>query len=138
MRSCWVIGAILAVVPSVSAYAQQSHLDTRQQIEQMAKRFSDYYNNQDAAAIGDMFTKDAAQVSPGVNALSTGPEAVENTLKSQFKMGFSHIELVVDQVSALGTDAAITIGTYRAAPSTLMAIGRPWMCVRKKFGKFDY
>src|SRR5689334_9388226 len=114
MRSCWVIAAILAIVPCASAYAQQSHLDNRQQIEQMAKRFSDYYNNQDAAAVASIFTKDGVRVSSGMDAVSTGPEAIKDILTTQFKSGLAHIDLVVDQVSVLGTDVAIAVGKYRS------------------------
>ena len=35
------------------------------------------------------------------------------TFKTQFDSGFRHIDLVVDQVSPFGTDAAITVGTYQ-------------------------
>jgi lipoprotein-anchoring transpeptidase ErfK/SrfK len=34
MRLRWIIWAILAIVPAASSSAQQSHLDSRQQIEQ--------------------------------------------------------------------------------------------------------
>ena len=62
MRARWIISAILAIVPTASPFAQQSHLDTRHQIEQMVATFSERYNEQDAAAIASMFTKDAARV----------------------------------------------------------------------------
>jgi len=113
MRSCWIISAILAIVPTASPFAQQSHLDTRHQIEQMVATFSERYNKQDAAAIASMFTKDAARVSSAATAISTGPQGIEEDFKTQFELGFNHIELIVDQVSPFGTDAAITIGKYR-------------------------
>ena len=113
MRSCWIISAILAIVPTASPFAQQSHLDTRHQIEQMVATFSERYNEQDAAAIANMFTKDAARVASAATAISTGPQGIEEAFKTQFELGFNHIELTVDQVSPFGTDAAITIGKYR-------------------------
>ena len=61
MRSRWIIAVILAIVTSASASAQQSHLDTRRRIEQLAATFSERYNKQDAGAIASMFTKDALQ-----------------------------------------------------------------------------
>ncbi len=108
MRSCWVIASMLAIVSCASAYAQPSHVDTRQQIEQMAERFSNFYNNQDAAAVASMFAKDGVRVSAGVDVVSTGPEAIKDVLTKQFKSGLTHIDLVVDQVSILGTDVALS------------------------------
>src|SRR5215475_9994467 len=113
MRARWIVAVILGVVPAASASAQQSHLDTRRQIEQLAATFSERYNKQDAGAVAGMFTKDAVRVTSGVSAPSVGPQAIEKTFKTQFESGFRHIDLVVDQVSPFGTDAAITVGTYQ-------------------------
>ena len=60
-----------------------------------------------------MFTKDAVRVTSGISGPSVGPQAIEKTFKTQFETGFRHIDLVVDQVSPFGTDAAITVGTYQ-------------------------
>jgi hypothetical protein len=76
-----------AIVPLASASAQQSHLDTRRQIEQLAATFSERYNKQDGGAIASMFTKDAVRVTSGVSAASVGPQAIEETFKTQFKSG---------------------------------------------------
>ena len=113
MCSRWNIAVILAIVPLASASAQQSHLDTRRQIEQLAATFSERYNKQDAGAIASMFTKDAVRVTSGGSAASVGPQAIEETFKTQFKSGFRHIDLAIDQVSPFGTDAAITVGAYQ-------------------------
>jgi uncharacterized protein (TIGR02246 family) len=113
MRAGWIVAAILGVLPAASASAQQSHLDTRRQIEQLAATFSERYNKQDAGAIAGMFTKDAVRVTSGSSAPSIGPQAIEKAFKTQFETGFRHIDLVVDQVSPFGTDAAITVGTYQ-------------------------
>ena len=113
MRSRWIVAVILGIVPAASASAQQSHLDTRRQIEQLAATFSERYNKQDAAAIASMFTKDAVRVTSGISGPSVGPQAIEETFKTQFESGFRHIDLVIDQVSPFGTDAAITVGTYQ-------------------------
>jgi uncharacterized protein (TIGR02246 family) len=112
MRSWWPIAALLVVVPSASALAQQSHLDTRQQVEQLAATFSELYNKQDAAAIASMFTQDAVRVTSD-SAASVGPQSIEETFKTQFKTGFRHIDLAIDQVSSVGADAAITVGAYQ-------------------------
>jgi uncharacterized protein (TIGR02246 family) len=108
----WIFAVILGTFPAAAASAQQSHLDTRRQIEQLAATFSERYNKQDAGALANMFTKDAERVTSGNNAPSVGPQAIEKIFKTQFESGFRHIDLVVDQVSPFGTDAAITVGRY--------------------------
>jgi uncharacterized protein (TIGR02246 family) len=113
MRALWIISAILVILPAGSPSAQQSHLDTRYQIEQMAATFAEHYNKQDAAALASMFTKDALRVSSDGTAVSAGAQAIEESFNTQFKAGLAHIELVVDQVSPLGADAAVTIGKYQ-------------------------
>jgi ketosteroid isomerase-like protein len=97
MRARWIISAILVILPAGSPSAQQSHLDTRYQIEQMAAAFAEHYNKQDAAALASMFTKDALRVSSDGTAVSAGPQASRSPL-THFKAGLAHIELVVDQV----------------------------------------
>jgi uncharacterized protein (TIGR02246 family) len=113
MRSHWIVAAILAVFPAASSFAQQSPLDMRKQVEQMTATFSERYNKQDAAGLATMFVKDAVRVSSTDGAASTGPQAIAENFKTQFKLGFNHIDLIVDQVSPLGTDAAVTIGRYQ-------------------------
>ena len=113
MRSHWIVAAILAVFPAASSFAQQSPLDMRKQVEQMMATFSERYNKQDAAALATMFVKDAVRVSSTDGAASTGPQAIAESFKTQFKLGFNHIDLIVDQVSPLGTDAAVTTGRYQ-------------------------
>jgi hypothetical protein len=39
-----------------------------------------------------MFTKDAVRVSPGVGAVSIGPQAIEESFKAQFTLGFGRID----------------------------------------------
>ena len=104
------IAAVLAC--AAAAVAQQPEVQTRQQIEQMVATFTEHYNKQDAPGIASMFTKDAVRLSS--TAAAVGPQAVEEIFKTQFKAGYNHIDLTVDQVSPLGDDAAITIGEYHA------------------------
>src|SRR6476646_7916836 len=113
MHPRWIFAVILGTFPAASASAQQSHLDTRRQIEQLAATFSERYNKQDAGAIASMFTKDAVRVTSGISGPSVGPQAIEVTFKTQFESGFRHIDLVIDQVSPFGKDAAVTVGTYQ-------------------------
>jgi uncharacterized protein (TIGR02246 family) len=113
MRSRLFVVAIAAVLTTaVPACAQQSDVQTRQQIEQMVATFTEHYNKQDAAGIASMFTKDAVRLSSAAPVV--GPQAIEEIFKAQFKAGYDHIDLTVDRVSALGDDAAITIGEYHA------------------------
>ena len=112
MHPRWIFAVILGTLPAAAASAQQSHLDMRRQIEQLAATFSERYNKQDAGAIANMFTKDAVRVTSGNSAPSVGPQAIEKIFKTQFEIGFRHIDLVIDQVSPFGTDAAITVGRY--------------------------
>jgi uncharacterized protein (TIGR02246 family) len=104
---------ILQRIGYAAASGQQSHLDMRRQIEQLAATFSERYNKQDAGAIANMFTKDAVRVTSGNSAPSVGPQAIEKIFETQFESGYRHIELVVDQVSPFGTDAAIAVGSGR-------------------------
>jgi uncharacterized protein (TIGR02246 family) len=113
MRAHWIVSASLLILPAGSPSAQQSHLDTRSQIEQMTAKFCDHYNNQDAAPLASMFTKDAVRVSADGTAISAGPQAIEESFNTQFKTGLPHIELRVDQVSSFGADAAVTVGKYQ-------------------------
>ena len=112
MHPRWILAVILGTFPAAVASAQQSHLDLRRQIEQLAATFSERYNKQDAGAIANMFTKDAVRVTSGNSAPSVGSQAIEKIFKTQFESGFRHIDLVVDQVAPFGTDAAITVGRY--------------------------
>jgi uncharacterized protein (TIGR02246 family) len=112
MHPRWIFAVILGTFPAAAASAQQSHLDMRRQIEQLAATFSERYNKQDAGAIANMFTKDAVRVTSGNSAPSVGLQAIEKIFKTQFEIGFRHIDLVIDQVSPFGTDAAITVGRY--------------------------
>ena len=66
----WIFAVILGTFPAAAASAQQSHLDMRRQIEQLAATFSERYNKQDAGALANMFTKDAVRVTSGNSAPS--------------------------------------------------------------------
>jgi ketosteroid isomerase-like protein len=88
MHSRWIFAVILGTFPAAVASAQQSHLDMRRQIEQLAATFSERYNKQDAGAIASMFTKDAVRVTPGVSAPSVGPQVIEKTFKDNSKPAF--------------------------------------------------
>jgi lipoprotein-anchoring transpeptidase ErfK/SrfK len=81
----------------------------------MVATFTQYYDKQDTAAIATMFTKDAVQISSDISAANSGPQAIEEFFKNQFKSGFGHIDRVIEQVSPFGTDAAITVGKYQVS-----------------------
>jgi len=127
------IAAVLAY--AASAVAQQPEVQTRQQIEQMVATFTEHYNKQDAPGIASTFTKDAVRLSS--TAAAVGPQAVEEIFKTQFKAGYNHIDLTVDQVSPLGDDATITIGEYHATgqgQSGLLKVEGRWSEVEVREG----
>src|SRR4029077_1217692 len=68
MHPRWIFAVILGTFPAAAASAQQSHLDMRRQIEQLAATFSERYNKQDAGALANLFTKDAVRVTSGNSA----------------------------------------------------------------------
>ncbi len=74
--------------------------------------FPEHYNKQDASTIASMFAKDAVRLSSAGAAV--GPQAIKEIFETQFKAGYNHLDLTVAEVSALGADAAITVGEYRA------------------------
>ena len=141
MHPRWIFAVILGTFPAAAASAQQSHLDMRRQIEQLAATFSERYDKQDAGALANMFTKDAVRVTSGNSAPSVGPQAIEKIFKTQFEIGFRHIDLVIDQVSPFGTDAAITVGRYEITgrgqngPLKVDGRGRKWRYVKAGCGK---
>src|SRR5215467_6807597 len=98
MRSHWIVAAVLAVAPAAPSFAQQQQPDMRRQAEQMTATFTERYNKQDAGAIAGMFTNDAVRVSSADGTSSTGPQAIADSFKTQFKLGFNHMDLIVDQV----------------------------------------
>jgi ketosteroid isomerase-like protein len=88
MRSRWIVAVILGIVPAASASAQQSHLDTRRQIEQLAATFRERYNKQDASAVASMFTKDAVRVTSGISGPSIGRQATRRPSKQSLRAAF--------------------------------------------------
>jgi len=93
MRAPWIIAAILLIPPAGSLSAQQSHLDIRSQIEQVAATFAEHYNKQDAAALASMFTKDALRFSVDGTVVSAGLQAIEGSFKTQFETGLTHVSI---------------------------------------------
>jgi ketosteroid isomerase-like protein len=91
------------------------------------------HNSSSIKSVASEFTKDAVRVAPG----AFGPQAIEEIFKTQFKVGFNHIDLTVDQVSPLGTDAAITVGKHhvigQGQSGPLRADG-PWSEVEVREG----
>ena len=87
MYSRWIFAVILGSFPAAAASAQQSHLDMRRQIEQLAATFSERYNKQDAGALANMFTKDAVRVNIRRQRPERGPasdrEDFQNTVRER-------------------------------------------------------
>ena len=88
MHPRWIFAVILGTFPAAAASAQQSHLDMRRQIEQLAATFSERYNKQDAGAIANMFTKDAVRVTSGNSAPSVGLKRSRRSSKHSSRSAF--------------------------------------------------
>jgi uncharacterized protein (TIGR02246 family) len=113
MRLPWIIATIAAIgVGVTSASAQQAEQSTQQQIPQLVATYAENFNKQDAAGIAGLYTTDGVLVSQAPKVVKTGPQEIEQSYQSAFKSGMNHVELTVDQVSPLGTDAALSMGEY--------------------------
>jgi uncharacterized protein (TIGR02246 family) len=112
MRSPWVVSAIAVICLTIGASAQQSSHSTRQEIERLVADYAEKLNKQDFAGIAGLYTTDGVLVSQAPKAVKTGPQEIEQNYQSAFKSGLNRLELTVDQVSPLGTDAAVSMGEY--------------------------
>jgi uncharacterized protein (TIGR02246 family) len=113
MRSRWIISLIAVFGLAVPASAQQPDQSIRQQIEKIVTAYIGNFDKQDAAAIAGLYTKDAVLVTgPSAPNVKNGQQEIEPSTQNLFKMGYNHDEAGIDQVSSLGTDAAISVGVY--------------------------
>jgi uncharacterized protein (TIGR02246 family) len=114
LRTALFISAIAAISLAASASAQQVDQNTRQQIEKIVAANQDAENKQDAAAIAGRYTQDGVLVSPFRRPLVTrGRQEIEKAYKEAFKaIQDRHIEIKVDDVSPLGTNAAVGVGNF--------------------------
>jgi uncharacterized protein (TIGR02246 family) len=116
MRHVWKLAAVaaLALITSpTSASAQGVDQNTRQQIERIVATYVENFNKQDAAGIASLYTKDGVLVTRSEKAVKVGPQEIEQSTQDLFKMGYNHDKAGLDQVSPVGTDAAISVGEYQ-------------------------
>ena len=84
----WIFAVILGACPAAAASAQQSHLDTRRQIEQLVATFSERYNKQDADALANMFTKDAVRATSDNSAPALARKRSKRSSKHSSRAAF--------------------------------------------------
>jgi uncharacterized protein (TIGR02246 family) len=113
MRSPWTISPLAALCFAASASAQQVDQSTQQQIKELVATYAEKFNKQDAAGIAGLYTTDGVLVSSAQKAVKSGPQEIEQFYQSgAFKSGMNHVDLTVDQVTPLGTNAVISMGEY--------------------------
>jgi uncharacterized protein (TIGR02246 family) len=112
MRSSWIISTIAAMCVAASASAQPVDQGTPQKIKELVATYVEKFNKQDFAGIAGLYTTDGVLVSSAPKVVKTGPQEIEQNYQNAYKSGLNHLELTVDQVSPLGTDAAISMGEY--------------------------
>jgi uncharacterized protein (TIGR02246 family) len=110
MRASWKILVIVATGCAVSAPAHSADPSVRQPVEQIAAAFEAHFDKQDAAGCASLFTPDGVLVSPGPTIVKAGPQEIAQNYQGLFKSGANHLEVRVDQVSRLGTNAVIAMG----------------------------
>jgi uncharacterized protein (TIGR02246 family) len=113
MRPILIIGAFAALSLTTPASAQGADQNTRQQIERIVATYVENFNKQDAAGISNLYTKDGVLVTRFEKAVKVGPQEIEQSTQDLFKMGYNHDQARLDQVSPVGTDAAISVGEYQ-------------------------
>jgi uncharacterized protein (TIGR02246 family) len=106
--------ATFAVVLSVPAVAQQKDAAaqqvTRQQIEALTAKWVEAFNAGDGKAVAALYSADNISINP--LGMMTGAQNYEERVQHEVKMG-GKITLKVDQVRAIGNDAALAAGPYQ-------------------------
>jgi uncharacterized protein (TIGR02246 family) len=115
MRATWIISAIAAIGLAASASAQEVNQSTRQQVERIIAAYQDAENTENAAAVAELYTKDGVIVSPfGGPLVKSGPQEIQKYYEGGFRsMKNRHVEIKLDELSPLGTDAAIGVGNFQ-------------------------
>ena len=130
MRAYQIV-PIIVIVLALPASAQQSDRSLR--LESVVSSYAENFNKQNASGIAGLYTKDGMLVSPA------GPQkSVEQYYQNAFKTGFNHQDIVLEDVSSLGPDAAISMGEVRISGrsqngSVLESNGR-WTAVEVREG----
>jgi uncharacterized protein (TIGR02246 family) len=108
--------ATFAVVLTVPAVAQQkdaaAQQRTQQQIEAVTAKWVDAFNSGDGKTVAALYSADNIAVNR--LGMRTGTQDYEKRVQDEAKQG-AKITLEVDQVRAMGNDAALAAGAYRIA-----------------------
>jgi uncharacterized protein (TIGR02246 family) len=111
MRSIHIAAAIAVLGLAVSASAQPVDQNTRQQIEQLVTTYRANWNNQNAAGIAGLYTKDGVLVSQAPKVVKTGTQEIVQQYETVFKT-MSHNDGATAEVFPLGTDTVYSVGEY--------------------------
>jgi uncharacterized protein (TIGR02246 family) len=99
---CLMLGAL--PIPALAADADQT---LKKEIEKVHSEYAASFNQQDGARIAALYAPD------GIYVNSAGPRTdVADICRGVWKAGFDHMEGTVNQVWALGNDAALVLGEY--------------------------
>ncbi len=107
MRISYVLCFLMAVfaIPAAAADA-----DLKQEVQKIAATYAENFDKQNAAGIAALYATGGVQVN------QAGPTTdVAQRYEGAFKAGFNHLDVTVDQVSALGADTALGLGEYHIA-----------------------
>jgi uncharacterized protein (TIGR02246 family) len=106
---------MLIVCIGTTAFSQQltgPQQYLRQQIEAAIDRFVQAFNQQEAPTAAALYTADGIAINSRLGML-TGREAIEQSLRGDFKnRPDARLMVTVDQVQALGRDAALAAGPF--------------------------
>ena len=90
------------------ASAVAADTTVKQEVEKIASAYAESFNKQNAAGVAALYASGGVLVNP--TGLHTD---IEQLIKDAFKTGFDHMEITVNQVWPLGTDAALAMGEFR-------------------------
>lgn len=112
MRPTMLSGATLAVLLAATAPGHAAD-DMKAAIDQQIAAFEDAYNNGDAAAMGELYTEDAAILPPGA-ARMDGRQAISEIWGGAMEQGLAELDLSTVELETAGDDMATEIGTFTA------------------------
>ena len=102
--------ALLCMIVALSAPALANEAELRKQVDRVATAYIESYKKQDAAGLVALYAKGGVLVTP--LGVQTDLAALYG---GAFKAGFNQLEVKVDQVWPLGSDAALAAGPYKAS-----------------------
>ena len=105
--------ALLCIIVALAAPALADDADLKKQLEQLGSAYVESYKKQDAAAIAALYASGGVLVSP-LGARND----IKQMYEGLFNAGFNQIEGKTDEISPVGSDAAVAMGTYRATGKT--------------------